>query len=141
MPRSHKERSISYQRVPHSYSDNGEVCFGDSILVSNPLTNATLATNVFENSGAKLTEEYDVTEWDEEGELVMHSVVPYTYCWMDAAPVVGKGNGVALWFPRGRGRSRRLTPIECLKSLRRPFVFFLIKLPKYLITEGLLISA
>jgi len=40
--------------------------------------------------------EFEVTEWDAEGGLVMSSEVPQDYCWVDAAPVAGKRTGVAL---------------------------------------------
>ncbi|MEE2829871.1 MAG: hypothetical protein VX498_11840 [Myxococcota bacterium] len=60
------------------------------------LPSVVFRTNVTDSGDVTVTEEYDVTEWDEDGDLVMHSVVPSTYCWMDAAPAVGSGSGVAL---------------------------------------------
>lgn len=40
--------------------------------------------------------EFDVTEWDAEGGLVMASEVPSDFCWVDAAPTSGGRTGVAL---------------------------------------------
>jgi hypothetical protein len=62
VPKVHAERSISTQKVPHSYSDNGEVCYGDTVQVYNTQTNSVLASNIFApDSGIRTGEECPVT--------------------------------------------------------------------------------
>jgi len=51
---------------------------------------------VTESGEVTVTQEYDVTEWTEDGDLVMHTFVAGNYCWMDAALVAGSDKGVAL---------------------------------------------
>ena len=52
VPKAHRERMISTQKVPHSYTDNGEVCFGDTIQLMNSFTGVVLASNVVGKGGA-----------------------------------------------------------------------------------------
>jgi hypothetical protein len=50
-----------------------------------PVDSGIFRINVGDDGGATVAAEYDVTEIDDDGDVVAHTTVPSTYCWMDAA--------------------------------------------------------
>lgn len=55
-----------------------------------PLPSSVFRVTVDDDGDVTVAQEYDVTEVDDEGDVVAHTTVPSTYCWMDAS---GGDNG------------------------------------------------
>jgi hypothetical protein len=72
--------------------DNGDV----SIFNNDPLPSGVFRVTVDDDGDTTVAQEYDVTEIDDGGDIIAHTTVPSTYCWMDAAPGPDSNDDAAL---------------------------------------------
>jgi len=72
--------------------DNGDV----SIFNNDPMPSGVFRVTVDDGGDVTVAQEYDVTEIDDGGDIIAHTSVPSTFCWMDAAPGPDSGDDAAL---------------------------------------------